>query len=228
MWNPATDTNIAANYDIANPAGKLQCKAAVQKMFGLPERDVPVFGIVSRLHWQKGIDLLEAALPAIMQHDLQMIVLGTGDPEIEGRLAVAANCHNSKLGVYTGFDTVRSHAIQAGSDFFMMPSRYEPCGLGQLYAMAYGTIPVVRSTGGLADTIVPYQPLLQSDETATGISFVPMTWQALARCVVTAVELYENKTLLNQLRENGMKQRYSWERSCEEYVALYRETIGGN
>lgn len=228
LWNPSKDSHIEAPYDANDLSGKRICRQALQAKFGLLERDVPVFGIVSRLHWQKGIDLLEAALYDIMQHDLQLVVLGTGDPKIEGQLTSAASRFPDKLGVYIGFDAARSHAIQAGSDFFLMPSRYEPCGLGQLYAMAYGAIPIVRRTGGLVDTIIPYQPLSGNAAEATGLSFMPMTHQALTRSVATALEIYADKPLLKQLRLNGMKQCYSWERAGREYGALYGRLLDRN
>ncbi len=228
LWNPSKDRHIEAPFDSNDLSGKRICKQALQSKFGLPERDVPVFGIVSRLHWQKGIDLLESALYDIMQHDLQLVVLGAGDPVIEGQLSSAVSRFPDKLGVYIGFDAARSHAIQAGSDFFLMPSRYEPCGLGQLYAMAYGTIPIVRRTGGLADTIIPYQTLLGNNAEATGLSFMPMTHQALTRSVAMALQIFADKPLLKQLRLNGMKQCYSWERAGREYVALYGRLLDRN
>lgn len=225
VWNPATDTHIATNYDESNLAGKDVCKQELQKLFGVPVCDVPVIGIVSRLHWQKGIDLLVEALPDMLEQELQLLILGTGDPEIETRLSEATKRFKGKLGVYIGFDTTRSHAIQAGSDFFLMPSRYEPCGLGQLYAMAYGTIPVVRRTGGLVDSVHHYQPLFDDNAEATGISFLPMTHQALTRSVKNTLAVYEDKTLFQQLRLHSMKQRYSWERASHEYVDLYNMAI---
>ncbi|MCK5862558.1 MAG: glycogen synthase GlgA [Candidatus Hydrogenedentes bacterium] len=226
IWNPKIDPHIAANYDQSNLRGKDICKATLQKMFGLPVADVPLFGIVSRLHWQKGIDLLVTALKDFMQNDLQLIILGTGDPTLEDKLRSETKKFPEKLGVYIGFDSPRSHAVQAGSDFFLMPSRYEPCGLGQLYAMAYGSIPLVRRTGGLVDSVHHYHPLFENSTEATGIAFLPMTHQALTRSIQEAVTIYKNKTLFQQLRSNGMKQRYSWKRASNEYIALYNTALG--
>jgi len=225
VWNPATDKHIAANYDDRDMAGKQTCKRALQDMFALPPSDAPLLGVVSRLHWQKGMDLLAAALDAIMAHDLQVVILGTGAPDIEAQFTAAARKFPGKLGVFIGFDPARSHAVQAGCDFLLMPSRYEPCGLGQLYAMAYGTVPVVRRTGGLADTVQPLRPLAKNNENATGVSFVPMTHQALTRSVETALSIHRNAPLLQRLRLNGMTQRYSWERSSREYEMLYHAAI---
>ncbi len=225
VWNPATDSHIATNYDASDISGKRICKQALQKLFGLPAASVPLFGVVSRLHWQKGMDLLASALDDIMRRDLQLVVLGTGDPGIETQLRAAMARFPDKLGLYLGFDAPRAHTVQAGSDFLLMPSRYEPCGLGQLYAMAYGTVPLVRRTGGLADTVCGYSTLRQNGDEATGLSFVPLTNQALTRCMQDALTLYEKRDLLQQLRMNGMNQRYSWERSSREYETLYALAI---
>ncbi len=221
VWNPAKDTHIKSNYDASDIRGKAVCKQALQRLFGLPETDVPLLGIVSRLHWQKGMDLLADAMDDIMTSNLQLVILGTGDPAIEEDFQTAATRYPKQLGLHLGFDSTRSHAVQAGSDFFLMPSRYEPCGLGQLYAMAYGTVPLVRRTGGLANTVRDYKPMLNNKDDATGLSFVPLTPQAVTRCIQTALKLYEDGPLLHQLRSNGMGQRYSWDRSSDEYESLY-------
>lgn len=225
VWNPAVDQRIAAPFSRNHPEGKARCKEALQDIFELPRSPAPLFGIVSRLHWQKGIDLVTDALDDLMGHDLQLVVLGTGDPVLEARLCDAAARYPERIAIYLGFDAARAHTIQAGSDFFLMPSRYEPCGLGQLYAMAYGTIPVVRRTGGLADTVAPYRPLLDTIGDATGFSFIPLTCQALGRCVRDAVDAYGDKTLLARLRDNGMARDYSWDRSSRAYIDLYHDIV---
>lgn len=225
VWNPSADKQIATRFDKDHLEGKSRCKAALQDLFGLPQSDAPLFGIVSRLHWQKGIDLVADALEDLMGLDLQMVVLGTGDPGLEARMGDAAARWPDRFAVYLGFDAARAHAVQAGSDFFLMPSRYEPCGLGQLYAMAYGTVPVVRRTGGLADTVAPYRPLLGTVDGATGFSFIPLTRQALTRCMRAAVEVYGDKALLARLRDNGMAQDYSWDRSSRAYIDLYQSVL---
>lgn len=225
VWRPATDLFIAARYDAAHMAGKQYCKEALQDMFALPQSRGPLFGIVSRLHWQKGIDLIADALETLMARDIQLVVLGSGDPALEERIEAARLQYPDKIGVRLGFDVATAHMIQAGSDFLLMPSRYEPCGLGQLYALAYGTIPIVRRTGGLADTVRGYRPVCGGNGDATGITFVPLTPQGIVRSVDTAMQIYRDKPLLQGLRMNGMKEDYSWDRSCQAYAALYEMAI---
>jgi starch synthase len=225
VWNPATDSLIAANYSRDDLSGKARCKAALQRRFGLPERPAPLFGMVSRFAWQKGTDLLIAALEEILALDLQVAVLGTGDPGEERALLQAAQRHPEKLSVTLAFNPELSHQVQAGSDFFLMPSRYEPCGLSQLFALAYGTIPVVRRTGGLVDTVRDLNPVHRRHGDATGIAFVPSTHQALARAVRRAVDLFADAALLDKVRKNGMAEDFSWDRASEEYVALYRQAL---
>jgi len=225
VWSPASDPHLATNYDAKDRAGKAACKKALQKRLGLPQRDVPLFGIVSRLYWQKGIDLVAAALSDLMDEDLQLVVLGTGDPAIEGALTAAAGSHPRKMRVELGFDVPLSHQIQAGADFFLMPSRYEPCGLTQLYALAYGAVPIVRHTGGLADSVRGLDRITLERGTATGLGFIPLTHQAITRAVRAAVKLYGQPEDYRQMQRRGMAQDFSWKRSCAEYVALYHETI---
>jgi len=226
-WHPSSDTHIAARYDKDNLSGKAACKRALQKMFGLPETDAPLFGIVSRLYPEKGMDLVTESLQTLMQREIQLVILGKGQTNLEDCIREAGKTYPGRIAAYLGFDVQRAHAIYAGADFFLMPSRYEPCGLGQLYAMAYGTIPVVRRTGGLADTVAPYHPLRNSRSSATGLSFVPQTSQAFTRCVIEALEVYRDQALLKRLRDNAMAQVYSWDRSSEAYIRLYRNILIG-
>jgi len=225
-WNPLHDPHIAARFGPGKLEGKAACKSALQATFSLPQRPgVPLFGIVSRLTWQKGFDLFVDALDAILQWDLQIAILGKGEPELESKLHDAARDHPQKLSVDLAFDVPRSHQLQAGSDFLLMPSRYEPCGLSQMYALAYGVVPIVRRTGGLADTVRDLNPVTQRDGSATGISFLPMTKQAIAKAVGEAVRIYANKDLHRTVQENGMAADWSWERACREYVGHYREAL---
>jgi len=225
VWHPSRDPLIAAPYTQDNPEGKKLCKQALQDTFLLPRSNVPLFGIVSRLHWQKGIDLIVDALEQLVQQDLQIAILGSGDGALEARINDAVRRHPDKIAVFLGFDASRAHAIQAGSDFLLMPSRYEPCGLSQLYALAYGTIPIVRRTGGLADTVNPWRPGMPDTGEATGISFVPLTPQALYRSVKKALVLYQDGASLRQMRQRAMAMDYSWERSCKDYISLYRRCL---
>lgn len=224
-WNPAADPHIAETYSKTDPAGKARCKTALQAAFGLPEKDVPVFGVVSRLYWQKGIDLIVDALDRLLAEDLQLVVLGTGDPAMEQGLVAAMQRYPEKVAVKLGFNVPLSHQIQAGSDFFLMPSRYEPCGLSQLYSLAYGTIPIVRRTGGLADSVKDLNPVHQKHGTATGIVFVPLTPASLLKSVQRALTLYADPKAMAAVRKAGMNQDFSWNRSCAAYEALYQETL---
>ena len=225
LWNPRTDPYTAASFSAEDLDGKAVCKGALQDALGLPKADVPLFGVVSRLFWQKGLGLIVDAMDRFAERDLQIAVLGTGDPDLERRLAEVAARHPDKVAVALGFDVPLSHRIQAGSDFFLMPSRYEPCGLGQLYAMAYGTIPIVRRTGGLADSVNDLNPVHLRHGEATGVSFVPLTSQAVLRSVDRAIELYSKPEQLAQVRAACMGQDFSWDRSCQAYVKLYREAM---
>lgn len=222
VWNPATDAHLPARYDRGDLAGKAVCKAALQRRFGLPERGVPLFGMVSRLYWQKGIDLFASVVDQMRDLDAQFVVLGAGDPAIEHHLHTLAARHPRRIAITVDFDAALAHQIQAGSDFFLMPSRYEPCGLSQLYSMAYGTIPIVRRTGGLADSVRDLNPVTRRHRNATGIVFTPKTPQALLRAMRRAVSLHADAGTLAELRGNGMREDFSWDRACLEYEALYQ------
>lgn len=224
-WNPATDPHLPAQYMGDDMAGKLSCKRALQERYNLPQIDVPVFGLVSRFAAQKGLDLVLDSLDRVMAHDLQLILLGTGDPSLCKALLEASLQHHSKMRVEIAFDSALSHLIEAGCDFFLMPSRFEPCGLSQLYSLAYGTVPVVRRTGGLADSVVDITAETLSNRTATGILFEEATAEALASAVDRAVRLYADTPTYRKVQHNGMSADFSWDRSSEEYVALYREAI---
>lgn len=225
LWNPETDPHLPARYSRANLAGKAECKKSMQEELEFPLSDVPLFGLVSRLYWQKGIDLLLGALPDLMAQDLQLVVLGSGDPDLECQLRQVAARHPEKLRVLLRFDPPLSHRLQAASDFTLMPSRYEPCGLNQMYAMAYATIPIVRSTGGLADSVRNLNAVTLRRGAATGISFVPLTATALQKAIDRALDLYRKPDLFHQIRMNAMAEDFSWDRSCRDYVHLYGEAL---
>jgi starch synthase len=225
VWSPKVDTYIARKYSAEDLSGKVACKLDLQRTMNLPEVDVPVFSVVSRLFWQKGIDLIVEALERLMQFELQLVVLGTGEPELENRLLGAAQRYPQKLGLALKFDVGLSHKIQAGSDFFLMPSRYEPCGLTQMYSLAYGSIPIVRRTGGLADSVRDINKVNLRRGTANGISFVPRSSAAVIRSVQRALELYFERDLLDRLRAQGMQEDFSWDRSSRAYAALYEKAL---
>ena len=222
-WNPATDPSLTANYapDTVESAKPLN-KDALQAALGLERRAVPVLAIISRLTSQKGLDLVEQALPTLMARDFQFVVLGTGDAHYEQALRDTAARFPGRVAVTIGFDEPLAHLIYAGSDLFLMPSRYEPCGLGQMISMRYGTIPVVRRTGGLADTV---QPFAADRLTGNGFVFADYTPQALAGAVTQALDTYAHPELWSALVANAMTTDFSWERSAGDYLELYRTTI---
>jgi starch synthase len=226
LWSPGRDPHLAAAFSFERPGGKQTCKADLQKAMGLPVRDVPLFGLVSRLYWQKGVDLLLDALPRRLEEGAQCVLLGAGDPELEARVRETAERFPEAFAVRFGYDAALSHKIIAGSDFLLMPSRYEPCGLTQMYALAYGTVPVVRRTGGLYDTVVPLNALTRANGTATGICFIPQTAGAVGRAMDRAVALWNDRDGLEGVRRAGMARDFSWERSAGEYTALYVRLLG--
>jgi starch synthase len=183
---------------------------------------VPLLAVISRFTSQKGLDLVATALPELMRLDLQVALLGTGDPALELQFQSLHMRYPDKLGVRIGFDDMLAHAIEAGADLFLMPSRYEPCGLSQLYSLRYGTVPVVRKTGGLADTVVAYTPRTAADGSATGFSFQEPTPEALLTTILLALRVHANRAEWAALMQAGMATDVSWGKSAKAYVALYQ------
>lgn len=224
-WSPAKDKHIVQKFSRKDMSGKAACKKYLQETFALPQRDVPLFGIVTRMDWQKGVDLLLEAFPRVMDDDIQVVVLGTGNHDYERAYAEAAAYFRDKVRFVAEFNPALSHAIIAGSDFFLMPSRFEPCGLSQMYSLAYGTVPIVRHTGGLVDSVVDTTRLSLLKNEATGLVFGSPSASALAECIRRAVRLYAEPETLAQVRDTGMKQDFSWDRSSEHYLELYESAI---
>lgn len=226
IWTPE-DTQIAAPYNASNISGKHMCKVALQKEFGLSvDAKGPLFAVVSRLTSQKGMDLLLAALPDLLREDAQLIVLGTGDSELEAGFRYAGEVNSDNVAVYIGYDEAMSHRFMAGADVFMMPSRFEPCGLTQLYALRYGTLPLVRRVGGLADTVVNVSLDSLSSGTATGFSFDQANRHALAGSIREACALYRNQEMWTKVQKQAMAQNFSWDDSAANYEELYRQLLG--
>ena len=221
IWNPATDSFIAANYDSGKLAGKAKNKLALRRMVKLPSvrRDVPLIGMISRLTPQKGFDLIAEVKDELFELDIQMVVLGTGDAAYENLLQELAGKYPKKLAVALKFDDKLAHLIEAGSDIFLMPSRYEPCGLNQIYSLRYGTVPIVRETGGLADTIEDFNP---ARNTGTGFVFKDYSSRELLKTIKFAVEVYKNKPLWSDLMRRGMAKDYSWNYAAGKYEGIYR------
>ncbi len=223
-WNPATDGDIPKRYAADDLEGKATCKAALREEMGLPDpgRRAPLVGIVTRLVDQKGLDLAAAAVPAIVEAGGQFVLLGAGDERYEREFTELARAHPAAVSVKLGFNAGLARRIYAGADVFLMPSRYEPCGLGQLIALRYGTIPVVRRTGGLADTIREWEP---ESGSGTGFVFEPLDPEACRAAVRRALAAYARPAVWPRLVQNAMAEDFSWEASAEKYVGCYRKAL---
>ncbi|HQD40712.1 MAG TPA: glycogen synthase GlgA [Bacillota bacterium] len=215
-FNPATDQRIYQRY--TDPEGKRANKYGLQGEMGLPRKDVPLFGLISRLVDQKGLDLIAQISDELMGHDLQVVVLGTGDPHYEDMFRTLRERYPDKVGVHIGFNAALAQKIYAGADLFLMPSRYEPCGLGQLISLRYGTIPIVRETGGLKDTITDYDPETRH---GNGFSFRDYDSSAFLSAIRRSLAVYHNEPVWRELVENAMNCDFSWNRSATEYMGLY-------
>lgn len=227
IWNPQRDEMIAVRYGTQRLAtGKAGNKAALQTEFGLaPESGTPLLGMVSRLVHQKGIDLLLEALPVLLEKPLQCVVLGTGDATYEQALQELALRYPKQLAVVVGYDEALAHRIIAGADLFLMPSRFEPCGLTQFYSLRYGTVPVARRIGGLNDSVIDVNEATLVDESATGVLFESANSAALAHAINRALDLYRQRRTWQALRRGGMRQDFSWRRRAGEYKLLYDELV---
>jgi starch synthase len=223
-WDPSKDKFLAATYDIGNMKGKATCKKDLQERFGLPVRDdVPMFGVVSRLVDQKGTDILAEAIHKILALDIQFVMLGEGEPWAHFYFGDIMATYPDKFAAYIGYDNSIAHKIEAGSDFFVMPSRFEPCGLNQMYSLRYGTPPIVRATGGLDDTVENFDEVSGSGD---GFKFHSADASALFDAIGWATHtFYNNKKGLESLRKNGMSKRFTWEESAKKYEALYVEAL---
>lgn len=228
LWNPATDPHIAHHYDADNFVdGKAACKAALQAEMGLPVRPkTPLVGFVGRLTDQKGIDLVAGVMQDwVRAMDVQWAILGTGDPQYHQLFGTLAERYPQKVACKLAYADPVAHRIEAGADIFVMPSRFEPCGLNQLYSLKYGTVPVVRATGGLADTVTDTTRETLDNQTANGFSFREYSPLALAETLSRAVDAYGQTSVWDQLIRTGMRQDWSWGRSADEYIALYQRLM---
>ncbi len=221
-WNPETDALIPARYSAQNPAGKAVCKSALLQSMGLPQRrgKVPLIGIISRLADQKGFDLIGEAMEMIASQDLQMVVLGTGQLKYHELFQLFSARYPDRIAVKLAFDNRLAHLIEAGADMFLMPSKYEPCGLNQLYSLRYGTVPIVRATGGLADTIVDYE--IKSDR-GTGFVFKNYAVADMMTALERALVVFADSERWRRLILRDMSQRWSWEESALHYMKLYEK-----
>lgn len=224
-WNPATDPHLAARFTAGKLAARAKNKRALEQEFGLEPGDGPLFIVVSRLTWQKGMDLLPDVLDHLVGIGGRLALLGSGDAEIEAALHAAAARHPGRIGIRIGYDEPLAHRLQAGGDAILVPSRFEPCGLTQLYGLAYGCIPVVARTGGLADTVIDANPAALAAGVATGVQMNAVSPEALAMAVSRTVELYADAKAWKQVQKNAMKADFSWGASGAAYAALYRQLI---
>ena len=226
-WSPAVDPHLPARYDFDSlDTGKQSCKRALQERLQLPVRaDVPLLGMVSRMSWQKGFDLIGICASRLLERDVQVVFLGNGQPEYEDLCRHLASAHPQKVRTVIGYDEGLAHQIEAGSDMFLMPSKFEPCGLNQMYSMAYGTPPIVRATGGLADSVIGATDESLANGSATGFVFrdhdPDQFWQQLD----AALTLFAVKAAWRRLQRAGMSRDWSWNRSAQEYVALYEKAL---
>jgi starch synthase len=230
VWNPAADRHLAAKFTPeTSEHGKATCKQALQRIFGLnDDPSTPLFGIVSRLASQKGLDLVAALVPKLVERKAQLVVLGMGDPKLQGAFRALSEKFPKDVGVCFMLDEAMAHRIEAGADAFLMPSQYEPCGLNQLYSLRYGTVPIVRATGGLVDTVIDATPENLGAGRATGFSFVPFNEAALFGAIDRALKVYrDTPETWKRMIATGMRQDWSWSRSAGEYQALYEKVLRG-
>ncbi|MDR1890906.1 MAG: glycogen synthase GlgA [Puniceicoccales bacterium] len=228
VWNPKIDKFLPENFSARSLDGKKICKQKLQRELGLSDNlNIPIFGVVSRFFHQKGLDILCNILPDVLKNmDVQFAILGSGDQHLEWRLGEIMSHFGGQISVRIGFDERLSHWIEAGSDFFVMPSRYEPCGLNQMYSMIYGTLPIVRATGGLIDTVDNYD---ESTGAGTGFIFNDLTDSALYNTLGWAcATYYDRRENFEKLRQSAMKKDFSWSKSAKEYERIYLATINGS
>jgi starch synthase len=221
-WDPARDHALPRTFSASRLAGKAACKKALLQRLGLPDANELLIGMVTRLVDQKGLDILTEALPEILALGVQLVILGTGDVKYHQVLTETAARFRDRMSVRLHYDDDLARNIYAGCDLFLMPSRFEPCGLGQMIALRYGAVPVVRRTGGLADTVIDYNP---RTDRGTGFVFEEYSAPALVESLRRALEVYRDRGKWKLLIQAGMKQDFSWERSAKEYEKVYRKAM---
>ncbi len=225
IWNPATDVHLARTYEANTLAGRAANKRALEERFALEHDGAPLFCVVSRLTWQKGMDILAAVVDGIIAMGGKLAILGSGDQALEGALLAAAARHRGRMGMVIGYDEPLSHLLQGGSDAILIPSRFEPCGLTQLYGLRYGCVPLVARTGGLTDTVVDANEAALTAGVATGIQFDTESADALTDAVRRAIAVYEVAEDWKSVQLQGMKADVSWQRSARRYAALYKRLL---
>lgn len=226
VWDPETDPHLAVTYTRKTLAKKIQNKAALQEKLGLPvNAEIPVIGFISRMVEQKGLDIILQGMLDILALPIQMVILGTGEVHYEMQLAEWAQEHPEQLKVIIGYNEALSHQIEAGSDMFLMPSLFEPCGLNQLYSLRYGTLPIVTNVGGLADTVVDASPANIKNATANGFVFKPNSTAELLATLERALQLYQQTSQWRRLQVTAMSSDFSWQNSARHYIDLYKSAL---
>jgi starch synthase len=226
VWNPAADEMIAVRYDCETASARAANKVALQARLGLAAApDTPTFGVVSRLSWQKGIDLVLAALPMLLAEGAQIVLLGSGERVLEQGMLAAAAAHPGQVSVVIGYNEELAHQIQAGADALIVPSRFEPCGLTQLCALRYGAVPVVSRAGGLSDSVIDANEMAVMAGVATGVQFQPVIPDMLEAAIHRTAALYRDRAAWQTMQRNGMRCDVSWRASARRYAALYREAV---
>jgi starch synthase len=226
VWNPENDPHIAATYRSDSIEHRVRNRAALEHRFGLePRADTLLCGVISRLSWQKGLDLLLTCLPLLIEQPAQLVLLGSGDRELEAAFAAAQAAYPGRIGCMVGYDEPMAHLIQAGVDALLVPSRFEPCGLTQLCALRYGAVPVVARVGGLADSVIDANDVALASGAATGIQFTPVDADGLMEAIRRAAELYGDPPSWRRMQLNGMATDVSWGRPAHRYAALYRRLV---
>ena len=225
VWNPETDTHIARPYAPGAPKQRAANRHALAERFSLEQDDGPIFCVISRLTWQKGIDLIAEIADWIVEQGGKLVVLGSGDQGLEGALLAAASRHRGRIGIVIGYNEPLSHLMQAGADAILIPSRFEPCGLTQLYGLRYGCIPIVARTGGLADTVIDANEAALSARVATGFQFTPINAEGLRQALRRVFKAYNEPKIWARIQNQGMKSDVSWENSAARYADLYSSLL---
>lgn len=224
-WNPATDPLIARPFGRRTLSGRKASRRTIEQRFGLEQDESPLFIVISRLTWQKGMDMLAASLDQLVQQGARLAVLGSGDHALEGAFLAGAEKHRGRVAVHIGYDEPLSHVMQAGGDAILIPSRFEPCGLTQLYGLRYGCVPVVARVGGLADTVIDANVAALGAGVATGIQFHPPAIAPLQAAIARAVQLHADRPTWTGMQRAGMAADFSWQRSAALYAALYATLV---
>lgn len=226
VWNPETDPHIAARFSAKELESRAANRAALQRQLGLdPSPDALLLGVISRLSWQKGLDLLLENVPTIVNEGMQLALLGSGDPDLENRFQAVAKANAGRIAVLIGYDEALAHLIQAGADALVVPSRFEPCGLTQLCALRYGAVPIVSRVGGLADTVIDANEADIAGSATTGFKFGPVTGETLAGALRRASNSFHDKQVWRKLQLNGISTDVSWRNRASQYAALYHDVV---